>query len=218
MPYNPLFDLSNQLIKDSFFSIVQVGPSGEYYNGLGQEIFLGGSSSVGPTGPTGLRGATGAVGPTGPSTTTYYAQTTPPGSPSLGDRWYNTNTGIEYVWINDGDSSQWVVPARGNSENFIVTERLITIDVNDSTPLVISDFTYTYYGINTTDTLEITLPIASGNNGRKIVFKDQSGNRSNAVTITGASPSNIDGSGSYTLNNSYQSVTLVANQNNWYSI
>ncbi len=28
-----------------------------------------------------------------------------------GDRWYNTNNGIEYVWINDGNSSQWVQPA-----------------------------------------------------------------------------------------------------------
>ena len=28
-----------------------------------------------------------------------------------GDRWYNTHNGVEYVWVDDGDSSQWVQPA-----------------------------------------------------------------------------------------------------------
>lgn len=31
----------------------------------------------------------------------------PPANPSNGDGWYDLNTGRLYLWINDGDSSQW---------------------------------------------------------------------------------------------------------------
>jgi hypothetical protein len=65
MPYNPQFDLTNQLIKDSFTHIVQVGPSGEYYDGTGNEIILGVSGSTGPTGSDGATGSTGPIGLTG---------------------------------------------------------------------------------------------------------------------------------------------------------
>ena len=33
---------------------------------------------------------------------------TPPIGPVEGDLWWNTTTGIEYIWYNDGDSNQWV--------------------------------------------------------------------------------------------------------------
>jgi hypothetical protein len=65
---------------------------------------------TGPQGPIGLIGLTGPQGPAGSGI--YYVQGQPPaptGSNS-GDRWYDLTTGYEYVWINDGDSSQWVTP------------------------------------------------------------------------------------------------------------
>jgi len=34
--------------------------------------------------------------------------TTPPGSPSEGDRWVDEDTGIGYTYYNDGNTSQWV--------------------------------------------------------------------------------------------------------------
>lgn len=34
--------------------------------------------------------------------------TTAPSLPEAGDKWVNANTGIEYTYINDGDTSQWV--------------------------------------------------------------------------------------------------------------
>jgi hypothetical protein len=40
----------------------------------------------------------------------FIASATAPSSPSPGDRWYDLTTGSEYIYINDGDSSQWVVP------------------------------------------------------------------------------------------------------------
>ena len=47
-----------------------------------------------------------AAAATGGGSTTY--ATTPPGSPAVGDTWIDSNTGNEYRYINDGNSSQWV--------------------------------------------------------------------------------------------------------------
>jgi hypothetical protein len=58
--------------------------------------------SVGPTGPT---GPTGAVGP---QNTNYSEQSTAPNDPVLGDRWLNTDTGIEFTYLSDVDGAQWV--------------------------------------------------------------------------------------------------------------
>lgn len=34
--------------------------------------------------------------------------TVPPGSPSVGDQWYDTGAGILFEYLDDGDSQQWV--------------------------------------------------------------------------------------------------------------
>lgn len=31
-----------------------------------------------------------------------------PSSPAVGDRWLHATTGVEYTWVDDGTSSQWV--------------------------------------------------------------------------------------------------------------
>jgi hypothetical protein len=57
-----------------------------------------------------LTGPQGFQGPA--SNAAYYIQaTTPTASVNNGDRWYDLTTGLEYVWIDDGDSYQWVAPA-----------------------------------------------------------------------------------------------------------
>lgn len=38
----------------------------------------------------------------------FYTGDTPPGNPVVGDSWFNTNDGTMYVYINDGNTSQWV--------------------------------------------------------------------------------------------------------------
>lgn len=60
-------------------------------------------------GPTGSAGATGATGPGGG--TNYFLQNTLPVNPSIGDRWYNTSTGVESVYIYDGFGFLWISPA-----------------------------------------------------------------------------------------------------------
>lgn len=38
----------------------------------------------------------------------YTASSSPPASPTEGDRWYDIDLGIEFTYVNDGNSSQWV--------------------------------------------------------------------------------------------------------------
>ena len=92
----------------------------KYWNGSAWEIValgtLGPTGSIGATGaastvtgPTGFTGATGSTGATGATGAGLYTfSSTPPASPSLGDRWVDTDSGIEFVYIYDGDSFQWV--------------------------------------------------------------------------------------------------------------
>ena len=39
---------------------------------------------------------------------TYTVSATAPGSPAAGDRWLDSDNGIEYTYVNDGNSSAWV--------------------------------------------------------------------------------------------------------------
>lgn len=44
----------------------------------------------------------------GGSLTTIFFGPTPPNDPRAGYEWTDSNSGIKYTYINDGDSSQWV--------------------------------------------------------------------------------------------------------------
>ena len=46
------------------------------------------------------------MGSRGESSFTYGS--IPPATPVIGDRWFDSLTGAETVWTNDGDTSQWV--------------------------------------------------------------------------------------------------------------
>ena len=59
------------------------------------------SASVGYSGSVGYTGSKGA-------NSQYTVSSTAPSSPIPGDRWFNTDFGIELVYTYDGDSSQWV--------------------------------------------------------------------------------------------------------------
>ena len=91
------------------------GPTGP----TGSQGLTGPTGPTGPqgaqgvTGPTGAQGAQGVTGPTGVTGANFnYSVTGPtaPANPNVGDRWYDTTQGTEFVYINDGDSSQWVTP------------------------------------------------------------------------------------------------------------
>ena len=58
-----------------------------------------------------------------------------PNTPVNGNLWLNTNNGILYVYINDGDTLQWIQPAAPtqNLSNFVTSDRLGNIDFNNNT-------------------------------------------------------------------------------------
>ena len=84
------------------------GPTGP----IGTTGFDGNTGTQGPTGlegNTGPQGFTGVQGPTGPSSN-YFIQSPPaPPSPNVGDRWFDLDLGLEYVYIYDNvDNYQWI--------------------------------------------------------------------------------------------------------------
>jgi collagen type VII alpha len=93
------------------------GSPGGYTGSGGQgPVGLTGSTGAGFTGSggpgfTGSRGFSGSVGPKGESSFIY--SLTVPTSPIVGDRWFDSNSGRELVYVNDGDTSQWVEVAAG---------------------------------------------------------------------------------------------------------
>ena len=68
-----------------------------------EEITLGTNLTMSGT----TLNATGGGGGGG----TFTSSATAPVAPVAGDRWYNTDTGVESTYINDGNSSQWVQTA-----------------------------------------------------------------------------------------------------------
>ena len=70
MSNNPLYNLTAQKISFTYQNLLQTDGYGNYYNGLGDDIFIGGGTGyIGPTGPQGTQGPTGSDGVTGPQGT-----------------------------------------------------------------------------------------------------------------------------------------------------
>lgn len=70
-----------------------------------------GFTGSGGQGFTGSRGFSGSQGPKGESSFVYGSSA--PLSPLVGDRWLDSETGRELVFVNDGNSTQWVEVAGG---------------------------------------------------------------------------------------------------------
>jgi len=84
------------------------------------------SGPQGPQGPQGYAGSTGptgSIGPTGAdgidSPNIFYYQNQPPtGAIIEGSFWYHSDTGLFYVYVNDGNSYQWVSHQGGTNPIF----------------------------------------------------------------------------------------------------
>jgi hypothetical protein len=63
----------------------------------------GGWVSLGGTGST----ISGSSGGTGGRISLTYASS-PPASPQVADQWFNSSSGRFFIYMNDGDSNQWV--------------------------------------------------------------------------------------------------------------
>jgi len=92
-----------------------------------------------------------------------------PVSPNLGDRWIDSDTGEEYVYVYDGISYHWIQPS---SSTFYGAITFNTTIVNSST--YYSTSTDYYIGVNYSGLVTIILP-QNPSNGRIIIVKDESG-------------------------------------------
>ena len=82
------------------------------YSGSASTV-RGYSGSGGYWGSTGFTGSSGAAAYRGYSgsrgySSYYYSDTPPAVTLTAGDRWFNTDVGLELIWVDDGTSSQWI--------------------------------------------------------------------------------------------------------------
>jgi hypothetical protein len=128
--------------------------------------------------------------------------TNPPVGATMGDRWMDSDNGIEYVYINDGNSSQWIQPTNTSQSSSTSVSILATTGVTGATYAALaSDY---YIGVSYAGPVTITLP-TNPETGREIVVKDESGNAGNGInrqiTIVGATASQkIDNQSSAIIN------------------
>jgi hypothetical protein len=99
-----------------------------------------GAGATGATGASGSQGATGATGATGPGgATEFYYQSTLPTTSVAGSRWVDSQNGVEYTYINDGNSSAWVNTSQAASANVPTLTTSATSDVNMASANVFYD-------------------------------------------------------------------------------
>jgi len=79
------------------------GPQGD----PGAQGTTGTQGTDGVAGSLGAQGTQGLQGFQGPNAAISFGAT-PPVSPLIGDRWVDSNSGIEYTWIDDGTNQTWV--------------------------------------------------------------------------------------------------------------
>ena len=83
----------------------------------------GGGGGSGPTGAQGAQGAQGASGGGGGGANVSVSSN-PPGSPSGGDLWWDSDVGELYIYYSDTDSNQWVETSGGSE----------TVTISDNAP------------------------------------------------------------------------------------
>ena len=131
----------------------------------------------------------------------FYTSTSPSGV-TQGDRWMDSDNGIEYVYINDGNSQQWVQPTNTGGSSTTSISILATTGVTGATYAALpSDY---YIGVSYAGQVTVTLP-TNPETGREIVVKDESGNAgsgvSRQITIVGATAAHkIDNQSSAIIN------------------
>lgn len=141
----------------------------------------------------------------GLNTYTKYVGDTEPSNPYHGQEWYDTASGVDYTYYDDGDSQQWLQQtlfAEGSEViELAVNTQLTTTDVTVTGSL---DITKNVNFINAASgDVTATLPTAVGFTGSFIHIK-RIDSSANVVTV--------DTFGSETIDN-YTTTTLSENQN-----
>ena len=143
----------------------------------------------------------------------FVSASTPTQTVSSGDRWFNTQTGIELVYINDGDSSQWIQPfsVPGPEGKDFYT----TTGITSSTTLT---WDKNYWGISANTIVNLVLPTTTAKDGYFLTIKDESGSCGNYRIRLTPSSGLIDGNNYVDMNINYMSLTCMVRNGNWYLI
>jgi len=131
------------------------------------------------------------------NTNFFYQQTPPTEGVTVGSRWMDSDNGQEYIYINDGNTEQWVQP----SVSSMVSATVNTVVGITASTYAASELDY-YIGISYGGQVTVTLPDAPAA-GREVVVKDESGaagyaNR--AITVVGSDGDKIDNQSSAVIN------------------
>jgi hypothetical protein len=189
----------------------------------GPQGFTGNQGETGPQGNTGFQGFTGPQGYTGPQGNTgpslpFYYSSTPPIGTSLtaGSRWFHSDTGVEYIYVDDGDSLQWVQPTSTIAGS--LNHYTWGITVSSYTISLYSQYGPEYFGVSFSGTSYVNLP-TNVSIGKTITIKDESGGASvNIIYINPYVGELIDNQSQIELNTNYGSLTILRRNNNWWRI
>lgn len=80
------------------------------------------------------------------------------------------------------------------------------------------DINYTYYGVNYSGDVDLTLPDATGLDGNFLIIKDEGGNSGTYRIRLLSSLNLIDGNSYVDMNTNFMSLTIIARNNNWWII
>lgn len=80
------------------------------------------------------------------------------------------------------------------------------------------DINYTYYGVNYSGDVDLTLPDATGLDGNFLIIKDEGGNSGTYRIRLLSSLNLIDGNSFVDMNTNFMSLTIIARNNNWWII
>lgn len=228
-------DIKDQLIKDSYNYVLQSDLS------TGIVYRIGGSIPVNPIFQSGLTinsGFTysngteqsgyalltdgtgyaywGAVsGSSTSSGLTYFVTSSTPTATQSGDRWFNTNTGIELVWVNDGDSSQWIQPFSVPGPLSPDVGYYLTTGITTSQTIT---WDKTYWGISGSGDVNITLPSTTSKEGYYLIIKDEAGICGTYRIRLTPTSGTIDNNNYVDMNINYMSLTCMVRGGNWYLI
>ena len=154
---------------------------------------------------TGTGGGTAAAG------TNFYYQQSPPATVdgvTIGSRWMDSDNGQEYIYINDGNTQQWVQPAIPN----VISSVVHTVVTISAATYEASNLDY-YIGVSSGVLSTITLPEGPAY-GREIIVKDESGEAHNPfhhITVVGADSALIDNQASTVIDSDYGSKHFIYN-------
>jgi len=148
----------------------------------------------------------------------FYFQNTVPSDENVveGSRWFHSDTGVEYIYVTDEDSSQWVQAASTISGS--LNHQVIGVTSSTYSIVLSSQYGPEYFGFSSSTTSYAYLPtdvVA----GKTVTIKDESGRASiYPIYIVPSTGEVIDNSTQIQLAINYGSLTMMRKNNNWWII